>query len=867
MNLDTSNSLAIELNDECARHSADLQLEKTNEMNTANELNGESNQNLSMLNDSIFNRLVNDINSTHLSIQTNGNTSSHTEIKQNGYTNQMNESNKLINNDCEVHRIDNSSLNSDQTKKVPLQTNSSVNVNEIESTHTVSCGDNGLNELSDNVDGDVSSELRRNHIETRFSKKIDSNKNCDNNIIPTTSSTLKYHDETLKNIDEIVSDDLRRSKLDASSSNANLQHKPGTSSKQVLSRASCSSQTSSAAANDSQISDDNSQDFLPAAESTVSAITETSLLSKSEQDVLFKDRASSELFSDLWNNAPIQGESKADEVKSPRLSIESPLTFFRNGIDPNIELKTYSRNRKRFVETKTISTQTSSPCTSICSSPVMALDREITAKITLPRNEAIYSKKHLLTDKDEDDESFLRDIFNTPESRVQRSSGNTSRIQSPKTYLSSTPIQSTSHSINKITETTNENTANVQDEANSTNASNSEPVKRKRGRPRKYPLPLDSDGNAILPTPKSQKEKKPKIQNTELQDQSMLSERMCLRPRRPRIVHRKSIFIEKPKLVHRKSIYIERPKRVDILKRRRTRLMSIRLIKSFNMPSTPQQATILQRKNYNKTFNVNRSQVYDNTFDNSKNNSSIYSYKYRTNGQMNNSETLNNTADTSRSTILQRRSYLKPNLTQSSMSSFSSSMYNASPINNRSFIIQRIQRYSRMVVNTTVTNQPTGKRRGRKKGSKNKVRKSYLDSADEQKDKSNDIQIESNTKLESNNTTEKVQKPPADNELKQQIESIEAVNNERKPIQSHELNSSMEIRIHLTDIQSTLSATQNLVNESDIFANKHRNFSSEDTETDMTNELTTDPESAVEDTDDSTRKSKRCRKRPKILDL
>lgn len=87
-----------------------------------------------------------------------------------------------------------------------------------------------------------------------------------------------------------------------------------------------------------------------------------------------------------------------------------------------------------------------------------------------------------------------------------------------------------------------------------------------------------------------------------------------------------------------------------------------------------------------------------------------------------------------------------------------------------------------------------------------------------------------------------------------------------------ELDATNEMQMQFQNIEPALSSTQH-IHPHDSFmgagSNKFPDYSRlDDIETDATNEFTTDPDSAVEDADDSrTRKSKRSRKRPKILDL
>lgn len=481
-----------------------------------------------------------------------------------------------------------------------------------------------------------------------------------------------------------------------------------------------------------------------------------------------------------------------------------------------------------------------------------------------------------------------------------------------------------------------------------------EPVKRKRGRPRKYPLPVDENGVPIVPPPKAPKAKKSRIEN------DAPFERMVLRPR------------DANGRVRRKSVLLQQPQRIDLQKRRRTQTMSSRArniisrskpkqtkeprakqaketkqtkqTKQTKSPRTrkspkslanvislrplspvqPKKPTILHRRDYHKV----RRNVDDSINNNSTNNASFNEQSIRSTNETptialneSNLTIASNANNVSQaSSILVRRTYWVPK------DQPLASVTNASAINSRSFIQQRKQRYSRMFHNQEVmrrksillqqhqaqqlqedqeeliqqqkiddeeqhqhrseqqqqhqiqyiqqrryhqqqqqqqtlqsTPKTGGKTRGRKLGSKNKTVKSYL------KNDKSEANTASTSKASADENHRSVDLTALTNPLT--VESI-AHPHTNGAINSFALNTDLEVRVNLLDIQTTID--QSMDDGDDNFANDANNLSviSEDTETEMTNDLTTtDQDSAVEDGDDSTRKSKRSRKRPKIFDL
>lgn len=875
LNLDTTNSMtATESNNESAQNNDQPNCSSNSTSSDKRDvgLNGgvdKNNQNLSTLDESIFNRLVNDMNSTQLSIPSAVAMES-ADIRENGEINQIADSNNDSTNNSSAHRADLAELSSETNGKVPVnsdQTNCAAK--------TVLITGNGDAEASNqNSDNkmDISSESQTselgNHVDMKAAEELEPIKNCDKNIIAiSNSSPFKFHEETLKNIDEIVADDMKKSESSTAEQNANdVQKKTEQTPNKVSADIALSPLAIDANENDetageavetegnAQQSEQNvnstEKPDEPAAESTVSVLTETSLLTKSEQEILFKDKDVPELFTDLWNGERNDDITiRPEENKSPSLSInidddddDGPLTFLHNGIDPNFRLKTYSRNRKLFVETKTISTQTGSA--SARSSPITLIDTTNTGK-------------HLLTD--DDDEMFLRDIFDTSDIPVH--SMNSIVKPSIKSYSSSTPIPSTSKAVFKSNQ--NVQSMGINAETSLTPIAVIPPVKGKRGRPRKYPLQQQTNVQPIT------------VQPIAAQAPADVKEKK----RRGR--RKKGEPIE-PIVVHQPSVTVDRP---IIPRRRISRLRTIRKTRpNPRWSPPPPEKTILRRQTYIKplTSSTNTSQL---STSNLSDNSMLRSSTLRSNGQLNNSNSVfkespyknlpfvnlsykESSFKEPSSTILARKTYIQPNQTVPAFSTYSLTYKAASLIKRRYSVkyvesiqqkrqetIQQkrqeamqqkqqekvpqkrapsIQKYSQIVLDTT----PTSKRRGRKPGPKNAGRKS--------KNLSQPVIIPNTSIVKAN-------------------ESIE-LNNERIILPS-EFDMSKEIQIPITDIYASPNKLH-AANESTSFLKKRRDFSSEGTETDMTNEFTTDPDSTVEDADDGNRrKSKRRRKRPKILDL
>ncbi|XP_055295910.1 uncharacterized protein LOC129565268 [Sitodiplosis mosellana] len=874
LNMDTTNSLVTDRNGESAQHS-DIVLEKQpspSELPSTSEakvpdVNGENDRNLSTLDESMFNRLVNDINSTQVSIPGNGSASSDIKITENGESSV-----------CRMEDV--------QSEKLDKE-------NGILTHEPVPCssnGDSSLTTLSSDHNPDATNEtpstVQPNHIDSKTPAEVEPAENCDNII--SSDSSLKNHEETLKTINEVVNNDLKNhgQPLNESGTSNDVHTKEAATSR-VNTASSPIPQTNDVEIESNKENENTepaqanlSMEFVPVAESTASVINETSLLSKSEQDVLFKDRDAALIFNDLWSNGPTAESPKPEEVKSPRLSNDSPLTFLANGIDPNFHLKTYTRRPRRLVETKTISTQTSRYSLSGCPSPVT----------TIEENNSSKKDRYLLTERN-DDELFLRDIFNTTELPPVRSGGSP-RIRSPmyssSTPTASTPIASTSIDTPNVTEHVQSLACVNASEIGSTEVV----VKRKRGRPRKYPLP-EPGTTPIVPKPpkaprqprKPRQPKPPKDPNEE----EVVFEKRVLRERKPKQKPPEPEPVEKS----REKVPAAKPKRS---RRRNTIKMTIdaifntqtpalramqarRISQIFGIPMIDSQkiATILKRRNYNKSINNSRSINSDSNLNDS---SMLQTFMNRSNGQMVDSTNEMSSQQSTPSTILARKTYIKPNITLSSFTSLSSALRRISFSARRmSFHTRRISfSATKRPKTTNRTTSPrkthtvqrysaidifdTSKKRGRKKGTKDSAprKKSVRKSKKEQH-----ISIASTTnpyvsivdignKVNSEGTIELVD-----------------LTNEIHPM---ELDTTNEMQTQFANIHTALSSTQHTIHNASNEPNatlpitERRSFRSEDTETDFTNELTTDPESTVEDTDDShTRKSKRCRKRPKILDL
>lgn len=882
LNMDTTNSLVTDRNGESAQHS-DIRMEKpsspsgelrsTSEtMKASPDLNGGNNRSLSTLDESIFNRLVNDINSTHVSIPSNGSASSDIKIAENGESSQINEGE----NSLEVR----------QTEEVQSEKLDNEQFNGILTREPVPCtsnGDSSLTTLSSDHNPDAIDEtpaaVPHNHVHLKSPADIEPAKNCDNPI--SSDSPLQNHEETLKTINEVVNNDLKNHEKTNESSNVQTKETPTkvtTASSPIPQTNDVEMESNKENESAETVPANVSMEFVPAAESTASVINETSLLSKSEQDVLFKDRDAVVIFNDLWSNGPTAESPKPEENMSPR--DDSPVTFLSaNGIDPNFRLKTYTRRPRRLVETKTISTQTSRYSLSGCPSPIT----------TIEENKSSKKDKYLLTEKD-DDELFLRDIFNTTE--LPARSGGSPRIRSPM-YLASTPTPSTSTPAPAPIASTSIATPNVTENVQSFASANtsemglaevSQPVKRKRGRPRKYPLP-EPGTTPIVPKPpkappKPRKPRQPKPPPNP--DEEVVFEKRVLRERKPKQkppepepvkVTREKAPAEKPKRSRRRNTIkmtidaifnTQSPQLRAIQARRISQILGIPEIKI---------ATILKRRNYNKSINASRNINSDSS--NMNESSMLQTFMNRSNGQMANSTATTNEMSSQQntpSTILARKTYIKPNIL-SSFSSFSSALRRISFSSRRmSFHTRRISfSASKRPIRPNRTTSPrkshsvqkytaidifdTSKKRGRKKGQKDTVpRKRGRKPKNQQ----------NITATESTNPIIEV----GDKVNNQTIELVDLTND----LSPMELDTTNEMHDQFANIHTALSSTQHIHNVSEPNSSlpqiKRRSFLSEDTETDITNEFTTDPESTVEDTDDShTRKSKRCRKRPKILDL
>lgn len=972
------------------------------------KLNGNTSENLSTLDDSLFNRLVKDINSTHLSLPSNGSISSDVDIMQNGNQSQTDEDD---NEQDKMETNGNDLLSNNSKNQVPVVCDVLDNLNKgtVNSITEVHPMVNGETEL---IDDERSNQQATVQIIAGHLNAVEKlNENCDNEV----NTILKAHEETLKNIEEIIlTDDLTAIPVASGPSTKNpiqniqivpqktfvdtacsplifddeeegkkenemekeevvkglvvesIVDKPsvnepiGEAHNEVLVETTCefvdipaleptkesSKEPLTIVINEPQefveiikVPDpvdtvneppigtavDNKQpietviindppfkidvieavaeepkDWVPAAESTVSVLTETSLLTKSEQDILFKDRESGEMFSELFTNGPPpikDAVEKPSEDSLSQISSDSPLAFLVNGLDPNFKLKTYSRkDRKSKIDMKTISTQTIA--TQTCSPPQSASVSPVTTI-----DDSMKTDKEILID---DDEQFLSDIFNSMDPQV--GTGNISKVCSPRTYLESTPapkplrtyagkrpiIQLTS-SVNSMTPKTegivytikpiekpaedsrkyekiepSPWTASIRNHESATETSPLV-VKRKRGRPRKYPLPIPPTTDIQQPVveqPKKEPKKrgrKPKPKDQLPAFSESLVEPKVLRPRRIR-AKRISIFQD--------VLNIKSPKL-----RRLT--ISRRFSKVLSMADTPKLATILRRLTYYKSINSSRSFTNKNCDSTLSSSSILYSSAYRLNGQKKasdspatNKETTvqtnesKGTNDSSvfstpsnpttlttkplRPTILERKNYLKSNQTSSPISSalkfspHSAKHNHSSPQRIRH--INRIQRYSRIDL---ITNHV--RRRDRKKSVKNTNPRVLIRRIDLNAFKSLNVSGIPRPMLENRTET----------------------NATATDVNTNDVQNSTALVVDLTDDDEmqlslfgpSMNSTQDTSEFNSMHSNKRRHSPSFDTETDMTNEFTTDQESNVEDGDDSTRKSKRSRKRPKILDL
>lgn len=852
--------------------------------NQTNELSGENNRNLPTLDESMFNRLVNDINSSHLSVPSNGNVSSDSKMSENGESKTIKHSESSGENDL-VNGIVSHPDQGLSTEIISINGNS--NLSSIKFT------DLGL-------ESDINSIVSNNHIDVKSLKQSEPMKSCDIKV-RSSGSLLQNHEETLENIEEIVTHDLRNhitSPKECSSTENNVDV-----------------EMESMKNNENEldiVQEITPQDFVPAAESTASVIADTSLLSKSEQDVLFKDRDAALIITDLCNNGAAEHSTKGDVDKKSTHGTNdspSPIAFLQNGIDPSLRMKTYARRtRTKYIETKTISTQTSNG-----PSPITTIDE----------SDYRLKDKHLLTEK-ENDELFLRDCFNPNE--IPPRSNASPRIKSPM-FLPSTPkacsisqaVASTPNASSIASNLTQSLQTTMECSAMSISGSGDTTVKRKRGRPRKYPLPEPgiTPVKVVKPRQPRQPRKPQTPKDPNESGEVEVFERMKLRERKPKVVPppppppselpkkktprgrsrspKKAVKEMQIKKAAKATKSAEKNKERDRARRRNTIKMTIDAILNTQSPNfsaiqarrisqilgitTPQLATILKRRNYNKSINVNQSM--NNESELSESGSMLQTFKNRSNGQMNSTEPITSqyNSTSTPSTILARKTYIKPNITLSTLSSFSLSTLRR--MSRRiSFGTRRISfsssvpRHPVRVTNTRksrTTKQQTQQRyaaidifdtstkskRGRKKGSKDTVPRKRSTP----KQKANQLK-----QIASKITPDKIN-PVVD--LGPKIdESIELVDL-TKEIAPFELDATCEMDEQFENIDTGLSSTQHFYNDSDVVPKKRNFFRSDDTETDVTNEFTTDPEeSAVEDIDDSrTRKSKRSRKRPKILDL
>lgn len=1039
------------------------------EMVTA-EGNANKTDTLTSLNESLFNRLVSDINSTHLSVPADVNISAESKLSDTS--------------ECDRPVIDNSAeaINSEEASKcdmsiendpqIPIDNDAQSNsilpksIDIVHSTTTTTTSSSSSTYINKNVDQTTAdqptSSVTHNDIDTvsnSGSGKMGNVAENDSTTQPmgpdqricadtetnitSSDSPLNNHEETLQNIEEIVTDDLKGQEEMDTSGVANVElddvddglgnEKPAVDGDNNNSDGSLLMEQQQA-----------SQEFLPAAESTASVCAETSLLSKSEQDVLFKDRDAAEMFNDLWSSnngsqtnddqpssAKVAPASPAMIPKSPTTTSTphsahqstSPLEFRGNGLDANARVKTYARRRQttpRVIEMKTMSTQTT-----------RAGPSPITTIIDDAGTGSQQKDKHLMTEK-VDDELFLRDIFHTPPDVVASRLRSSPRIKSPIMYPApSTPTvaptvvatanvatfcnaAATSFTDDESTvlHTTVETTGNSTAAGATTTATSSmfgstleTTVKRKRGRPRKYPLPEPGEAPPPKPPRQPRKPRKPRSPERDEDGEIIVFERMVLRERKPKppppppppVQTRRSRSKKrgrKPKnkeettstspskrkpaqprqtkaattraaraaasaaraAVQKTTKQMagdEKPRR-GRPKRRNTIKMTIDAIFNAQSPqisaiqarrishilgipfSAPQLTTILKRRNYNKSVNAsNSSQV-------------------RVNGQMNSTDpdaqatnaTVNGDGSTTvastsmpaptsstPSTILARKTYIKPDLSFSSLSnalrrmsrrisrrmsrrmsrrisfgtrriSFSSSMprhpsVQMRPTNtrkNRKQSPQKSQSQQQRYEAIDIFDTSTKGKRGRKKGSKNstpskprtpskrkkEVASSHMMSINAWEQQQQQLQQQYHQQQQQQQL-QQLQHQPLPQQLVQHhyhqhsnVEIFETIGDTielvdlTEEIAPFELDATNEMQMQFQNIEPALSSTQH-IHPHDSFmgasSNKFPDYSRlDDIETDAT--FTTDPDSAVEDADDSrTRKSKRSRKRPKILDL
>lgn len=774
MNDDAQDNISAHNNDNDDDDDADNDAdnEDTNEISStadndkaAPRVNGDANPNLSALDDSLFKRLVQDINSTHLSLPSNGSISSvDTEIKQNGnrsHTETDQETDECLKNQINVFENENDDKSSNNSNdEVPVEHCDELNrlnkANVIDydresiSHPIINNGKiNDTNKMNfDELHQQSSDKKLTNHVDAI----VETIENCDTEV----STILKGHEETLKNIEEILTDDLSSLSSEIKS-NAEQQfqpvEQPAPPPKPILVDTACSPlifppdeveefvepievpepdaesveiEVSSAVetVHESNViaigppTDEPKEisEPVPVAESTASVSTETSLLTKSQQDILLEDGAGEiELFSDMWCNGPANDE-KSEEDSLSQASSDSPLTFLSIGIDPNFRLKTYSRkNRKTFAETKTISTQTiatqtGSPDSSTCTSPVTTLDDlKKTDREIVIQNEIIATVDVSVDDdNDVDDEQFLNEIFDTSDLSLRLR--NSPQINSPITYLSSTPKPLKTYAMRRIqpriplpTAVKKENNKNQSVDANlpeiiipekpieifkkpeilkektvssatvNTAVVNTEVVtevenppvvvKRKRGRPRKKPLPTENPTNANMPPPpppsdqppkekkkpgrKPKPKPKPEIQS---QPQPQPPEDSIVQRLRKRRTKRMSIFQE----VFKAQAHGTPREQLN-----RASRISRCLYRRLSFADRTKLATILRRINYNKSDNdANRStttaaaanQSCDSTLSGSR---ILYSFAYLLNGQNRNqsSSSINTTTTITAPTV------------------------------------------------------------------------------------------------------------------------------------------------------------------------------------------------------------------------
>lgn len=400
--------------------------------------------------------------------------------------------------------------------------------------------------------------------------------------------------------------------------------------------------------------------------------------------------------------------------------------------------------------------------------------------------------------------------------------------------------------------------------------------KRKRGRPRKYPI------GSTTPAPKTPKRprrpRQPKLAKLQSEtDDEPVIEKRVLRARKPKpvsnpeqIVHKiQKELVARPKRTRRRNTIKMTIDAIFNTQSQKLRAIQARRISQIlGIPLNSQKiATILKRHSYNKTINIST------TINSDLNGSSmLQTFKNRSNGQINSNSTINEMDShqhSTSSTILARKTYIKPNIT---ISSFSSSF--SSAIRRLSFSARRMSR--RISISATKRSNKrassprkpqtqqqrytkidiydTSKKRGRKKGTK--------DSAPRKKPgRKKQAELKNNT-----SELNIMEKPIIDigNKVNENIDIVDLTNNQSDEFAQFELNTTDEMQNQFANIHTELSSTHHIQSNQSI----SNIFDTEETE--FTNEFTTDPDSTVDaDTDDNTytRKSKRCRRRPKILDL